>query len=359
MRESSLGSPDLDRSAGEPLAVVAWTGPWSAWDDFVRGVAGSSVCHLSGWREIFGTVLRHECFFRAAVGPDGALEGVLPLVRVRSRLFGDYLLSTPFLNYGGPLGTPRARRLLSDDAVRLARETGADLLELRNRGTPSDPPLAESRRKLTVVLDLPTDAQALWSGGLKAKVRSQVRRPQKEGMTARFGGAQLDPFYRVFARNMRDLGTPVLPVRFFSAIAEQFPDEVEFGCVYLRDEPVAAGCGFVWGSEYEMTWASSLKEYAPMAPNMLLYWSFIERMIGRGLTSFNFGRCTPDSGTHKFKLQWGGRDELLPWGQWSEQGVIETPNPRRPIFALAASVWSHLPLAIANRLGPLIARQLP
>jgi serine/alanine adding enzyme len=359
MRESSPTSAELDQSTVQSLSVVSWEGPWSAWDEFVRGAAGSTVCHLSDWRGVFGEVLGHECLFRAAVGPGGGLAGVLPLVRVRSRVFGHYLLSLPFLNYGGPLGTAEARRVLSEDAVEVATRTGADLLELRGRGTPPTPPLIESRRKLTVVLDLPSDVETLWSTGLKAKVRSQVRRPQKEGMTVRFGASELVAFYRVFARNMRDLGTPVLPFRFFSALVDRFPKEVEFGCVYLRDEPVAAGCGFVWGSEYEMTWASSLKEYATMAPNMLLYWSFMERMVGRGLASFNFGRCTPDSGTHRFKLQWGGRDELLPWGQWSKRGVVETPNPSRPIFAFASNVWSRLPLAIANRVGPIIARQLP
>jgi hypothetical protein len=108
-----------------------------------------------------------------------------------------------------------------------------------------------------------------------------------------------------------------------------------------------------------MTWASSLKEHARAAPNMMLYWSFMEGMVRRGLRSFNFGRCTPDSGTHRFKLQWGGHDEVLRWGQWSGREVTETPNPRRPAFALATKVWSRLPLAVANGLGPLIARQLP
>jgi serine/alanine adding enzyme len=359
VRESLPNSPGLDQAAVGDPTIRPWEGASAVWDEFVRSTPGSSFCHLSGWREVFSDVLGHECLYRAATGPTGSLEGVLPLVRVRSPVFGHYLLSVPFLNYGGALGTAAARRRLSEDAVRLAAETGVGLLELRGRGISPEPPLVEARRKLTVVLDLPGDAEALWSGGLKAKVRSQVRRPQKEGMTTRFGTSELEPFYRVFSRNMRDLGTPVLARRFFASIADRFSDEVEFGCVYLGDTPVAAGCGFVWRGEFEMTWASSLKEQARLAPNMLLYWSFMERMIGRGLTSFNFGRCTPDSGTHRFKLQWGGRDEVLPWGQWSKRGVSETPSPHRPIFALASKVWSHLPLAVANRLGPTIARQLP
>jgi len=347
---AGAGSLEIETLSGE-------RGP--EWDAFVRDAEGASFCHLSGWRSVLGEVLGHDCLYRVAVDAEGRGHGVLPLVRVRSRLFGHYLLSMPFLNYGGALGSPEALELLAEDAIRTASDTGADLLELRNRG--HDPPgaLTKVERKITVVLELPDDSELLWKDGLRAKVRSQVRRPMKEGMTTRFGADQVTPFYSVFTRNMRDLGTPVLPGTFFERIADVFPEEVEFGCVYMGDQPVAAGCGFRWGGEFEMTWASSLREHSRSAPNMLLYWAFMERMVGEGLSSFNFGRCTPGSGTHRFKSQWGGADEPLPWGQWAPGGVAETPNPDRPLFRMATKVWSRLPLSVANRAGPFLARRLP
>lgn len=341
------------------FTVDAHDGTAAEWDAFVRGREGSSFCHLAGWRDVIEGELGHPCTYLVARDADGRWAGVLPLVRVRSLLFGHYLLSMPFLSYGGPLGSPGARRALSEEATRIAGETGADLLELRGRGIDPEPPLERVERKITVVLDLPDDPEVLWKDTLKSKVRSQVRRPMKEGMETRFGFDQIEPFYKVFQVNMRDLGTPVLPRGFFARIGEVLPDEVEFGCVYLGDEPVAAGCGFVWGSEFEITWASALREFSRMAPNMLLYWAFMERMVERGLGSFNFGRCTPGGGTHRFKQQWGGEDEPLPWGQWSPSGVVETPNPDRPVFRAATNVWSRLPLPVANRLGPVLARWLP
>ena len=96
-----------------------------------------------------------------------------------------------------------------------------------------------------------------------------------------------------------------------------------------------------------------------MAPNMLLYWSLMEESIRRGARTFNFGRCSPDSGTHRFKRQWGGEDLPLPWSQWSPDGVAATPNPDSPKYRLATNVWSQLPLAVTNRLGPPLARLLP
>jgi FemAB-related protein (PEP-CTERM system-associated) len=252
-------------------------------------------------------------------------------------------------------------RFLCEEATARATSLRVGLLELRNRFEVDAPGLAVNRRKVTVLLDLPADAEALWKDGLSAKVRSQVRRPQKEGMATRFGPDQLDAFYRIFAHNMRDLGTPVIARGFFERIVEHLPQRVEVGVVYHGEAPVAAGWGFTWRNEFEMTWASSLRDYNRMAPNMLLYWSFMERMVQKGLGTFNFGRCTPEGGTHRFKRQWGEtRDVPLPWAQWSPTGVTATPNPDgSSLFRLATRAWSHLPLRVANRLGPVLARGLP
>src|SRR5439155_883687 len=206
-------------------------------------------------------------------------------------------------------------------------------------------PLRVSSRKITLRLDLPDSAGALWER-FDAKLRTQIRRPQKEGLEARFGPDQLDAFYEVFAINMRALGTPVLPRRFFERIAERFPRVVVFGAVYRAAQPLAAGCGFVWREEFEMTWASSLREYNRLAPNMLLYWSFLEHVIGRGVRVFDFGRCTPGGGTHRFKQQWGAADVPLSWLQWSSRAVAATPSPDRPAFRVASAVWRQLTLAL-------------
>jgi FemAB-related protein (PEP-CTERM system-associated) len=267
----------------------------------------------------------------------------------------------PFLNYGGPIGVTEACRFLCDEVVALADRSGAQLLELRTRFDVDARSLATNPRKITVLLDLPDDPDQLWTEIIPSKVRSQIRRPQKEGMVTRFGPDQLDFFYRVFTRNMRDLGTPVLARSFFEEIARVFPEQVEFGVVLLDDEPVAAGCGFIWKGELEMTWASSLREHSRSAPNMLLYWSFMERAIQRGSRVFNFGRCTPGGGTHRFKRQWGRtRDVLLPWAQWSQRGRTATPNPEGgSLLRLATRAWSRLPLPVANALGPHLSRALP
>jgi serine/alanine adding enzyme len=276
---------------------------------------------------------------------------------VRSRIFGHYLVSLPFLNAGGPLGSPAARDRLVAEAVAEARRSGADLLELRARDS-GGLDLPVSSRKITVLLQLPSDADTLFRS-FPAKLRSQIRRPMKEGLEVRFGPEQRESFYDVFARTMRDLGTPVLPRALFEQVAAAFPEIVEFGVVYRGDQPLAAGCGFIWRDEFEMTWAGALRESRTCAANMLLYWAFMEQMIARGVRVFNFGRCTPGGGTHHFKRQWGGVDVPLPWCQYSAGAVQAPPSPDDRAFSWGPRLWRRLPLAVANRLGPRLVRFLP
>ncbi len=299
----------------------------------------------------------HECIYLVARDGASRIAGVLPLVRVRSRLFGHYLVSMPFLNYGGPLGSDDAVRALVARAADIARRDGVSLLELRSR---RELPLslAVSHRKITVLLDLPGTSAELWKR-LPAKVRSQVRRPQKEGITVAFGPEQCAPFFSIFAHHMRELGTPTQSRRLFDAIAQQFGSEVWFGCAYQGGVAVAAGCAFRWDREIEMTWASSLSAYNRLSPNMLLYWSFMERAADDGAAVFNFGRCSPESNTHRFKRQWGTRDEPLWWYAQTGGAVAKTPSPDDPGYAWGPRVWKHLPTAVATALGPRIARCIP
>jgi FemAB-related protein (PEP-CTERM system-associated) len=314
--------------------------------------------HLHGWRSVVQDVFGHDCPYLGTRGPNGDLRGVLPLVEVSSRLFGRYLVSMPFLNYGGPLGDPEAVASLALEAAELAEKRGVDLLELRSPVRLSlDLPV--SHRKITVRLELPEgDPEVLWKS-LRAKVRSQVRRPMKAGVEVRFGPDQMISFYRVFARHMRDLGTPVMPLGLFARARKEFSQSMWFGCAYLDSQAIAGGCGFRWGGRFELVWAAALREFNRVAPNMLLYWRFMERCIEDGASVFDFGRCTPDSGTHKFKAQWGGRDEQLWWYQHGAAEDAGTPSPDSGLYSIGAKMWTRLPLGVANLLGPRIVKYLP
>jgi serine/alanine adding enzyme len=189
-RVGGAGGP----SYGGDLLLEPFDGSGAEWDGLTRELEGRTFCHLGSWRSVMSEVMGLSLHYRVAADGAGRIHGALPMVRVRSRLFGDYLVSMPFLSYGGPLGSQDARALLAQEAAGEAQSLGVDLLELRSR-TPVPGELRTSERKVTVLLPLPESSKELWEKGLPGKVRSQVRRPMKEGMEARFGSELLGSFY--------------------------------------------------------------------------------------------------------------------------------------------------------------------
>jgi len=341
------------------MQAQLFTGAASDWNDFVRRQSGWTHCHLFEWRSVMEEVFGHDCPYLAVRNNSGELEGVLPLVRLRSLVFGHYLVSLPFVNYGGPLGSDAAVTALGDAAAALAEKHRVRLVELRSRH-PLRLSWPASLRKVTALLDLPTGGATALCKTFDSKLRSQIRRPQKEGVTVRFGPDQVSAFFAVFSRHMRDLGTPPQSRRFFETLVASFPDSTWVGCAYLDDTPIAGGFAFQWADEIEMTWASSLNDYKRIAPNMLLYWAFMERAADAGLRVFNFGRCTPGSNTHRFKQQWGTRDEQLWWHQFPASDIAQsTPTPQSARYAWGPRIWRRLPTRLTTTLGPRIVRCIP
>ena len=331
----------------------------SEWDAFARGTPGGTIYHQLVWRRIFAREFRWDTHYLEARSASG-IEGILPLVRLRSRLFGDFLVSLPYVNYGGVLArSADADRLLVAAAAELAGSLGASHLELRElQPRDSGWPTRTDKVAMHAILEASEDEH--WRK-LSSKLRSQVRRPQKEGASTRIGGAELLPqFYAVFAHNMRDLGTPVYGRSFFATIAAELREHVDVVVAELNGSPVAAGILLHFGGRTEIPWASSLRSANRLGVNMLLYWTCLKRAIERGSTVFDFGRSTQDSGTFQFKRQWGALPVPMYWHYWLRSGgTLPRLNPSNPRFALAIAAWQRLPLWVANGLGPHIVRNLP
>ncbi len=329
------------------------------WDAFVAEHPGSTADHLYAWRTIFEDVLGHRTAYLVA-RCDGRVAGVLPLVLVRSRVFGRSAIAVPFLNYGGLLADHGAAKdALLAEATARARAFGASHIELRHVERQCEQ-LPFRQHKLGMRRELTATSDALWSA-VDRKIRNQVRKAQKEGLDAVTGGAELvSEFYTVFAENMRDLGTPVYPSALFSETLRLFPDRARVSVVRYKGRAVAAGIVIRFRDVVLNPWASSLREFRHLCPNMLLYWTLLEQAVKDGARVFDFGRSSPGGGTHQFKLQWGAVEAPLHW-EYVLLTRAEPPNqgPSNPKFERAIRAWQRLPLSVANMLGPRIARHLP
>jgi serine/alanine adding enzyme len=330
------------------------------WNEYVRGSSSATLYHSLGWKGVIERSFNQRTYYWLAEDPSGTLKGIFPLVHLKSFLFGSFMVSLPYFNYGGICADDDATQsALLEAAIQHALDEDVDHLEMRHQA-PMTIQLPFKTSKVSMRLELPGCADELWKA-LGTKVRNQVRRPEKEGMTARIGKAdELESFYTVFSKNMRDLGTPVYSRRFFRNILEVFPESTWICTVYQGRVPVASGFLVGYKGILEIPWASSLAEYNRYSPNMLLYWTALKLACDNGFKIFDFGRSTLGEGTYRFKEQWGGQPIPLYWYYWvRDGGAVPDLNPGNPKYRTAIAIWKRLPVGLSKLIGPPIVRNLP
>lgn len=358
-------SPDFrDEAAADvkvdvlPFAVYsAHTGRWS---DSLEQRVELSLPHHTAWLSVLRNAMGHVPYCLEA-SAHGHTEGILPLVLVRSPLFGRFLVSLPYLNSGGVLAERNeVASALVDRAVALAHELRVRYLELRHETALEHRGLnGRLTSKVHMRLALPRTHTEMWKQ-LKDKVRSQIRKGQKQGFHVVWGGRDLvSEFYAVFSRNMRDLGTPVYGRALFEQILEQFPGSAELCVVRRERQPVAVALLMHGETNTEVPSASSLRQFNPTNVNMLMYWHLLMRAIERGRRVFDFGRSTTDSPTYRFKKQWGAEPEPAVWQYFVRQGSVGDMRPENPSYGRLIRIWQHLPVSLTRIIGPMVVRGIP
>ena len=329
------------------------------WDNYVAKNPAASIYHQSRWKDLIHKTFGHECFYFLARSNAGNIVGILPLIRLKSILFGDFLVSMPYFNYGGAIADhPSIEKKLMQTANAHAAQLGVSHIEYRDDIPRNEFPARSD--KVNMILPLPDSHNELWEA-FTSKLRAQIRRPQRERPEILSGGKEyLNEFYVVFARNMRDLGTPVYGKSFFGNILRGFPEESRIVIVRMGDRPVSAAFLLGYRGLLEIPWASTIRDVNHLSINMLLYWEVLKIAIDKKYRLFDFGRSSCDSGTFQFKRQWGAIPRQLYWHYWLPQDKkIPSLNPDNPKFKMAINTWKRLPLSITNFLGPLIVRNLP
>lgn len=330
------------------------------WNSFVERMAPDHNAFLFEWSEIIEQTFDHKPNYLMALSQDRVV-GILPLFLVESCLFGKALISVPYLNGGGILAeTDGAFKELLKRVSQLAENIR--YVEFRNRENDTRYvnkkgfPLPVRTHKVAMRLRLPNSEEELLKSFDK-KLRSQIKRPTKDGVTVRQGSVQ--NFYEVFAKNMRDLGTPVYPKKLWEEISMRLENKAHCLVAEYNGEAIAAGFSISSGDSLEITWASSLKKYNKLSANMLLYFETMKRAIDRKVEFFDFGRSDRESSTFKFKAQWGAEPKTLYWYYIASADNLPNVSPKSAKFKLLVAIWRRLPLWLANRLGPILTRHIP
>lgn len=353
--KSGYGSSSAQPPATETVAVCQATPPW---EDYLDRHPGTTLFHDPRWGEAMRQAYGNRPYYLTA--QRGAeVVGILQLVLQKSLLFGTHLSSLPYLDAAGILADDAAvSDALIAEARRLMEEVGAKWAELRHAEAVAAA-LPSRTDKVALRLPLPSDPEALWEQ-FKPKVRNQVRKAQREGLTVHQGGSTLvDEFHAVYARNMRDLGSPPHSRRFFRLIVERFACAARLFVVRQEDRPVAASLTLTDRHGVHVPWAASDWRFRRSNANMLLYWHMLKSACEGGSPCFDFGRSTRDSGTYRFKRQWGAEEAPVYWQYLLQPGQsVPELRPDSRKYRLMVACWQHLPVLVARMIGPRIIARL-
>jgi FemAB-related protein (PEP-CTERM system-associated) len=325
-------------------------------EGFVADHPEAELFHRPGWTRAVERGTKQAGRYLVAEDHRGRLAGLLPLTRIRSPLVGSALVSTGFGVGGGIVAaTGMAVEALASAAWSLARKEGCPSVTLRGGRLPEGWRLEEGVYA-GFIRDLPGSDEAILRS-VPRKQRAEIRRSLALGLEVSRGRGleALGDHYRVYCESVRNLGTPVFPKSLFEAMALEWGEDCDIVAVHSGGRPVAAVLSLYFKGVVHPYWGGGTREARALRANDLLYYSLMRHSAGRGCTGFDFGRSKLGSGAFAFKKNWGFEPRPL---AYATKGAHRDLDPRSPRYRLQTAAWRRLPLPVANRLGPLLARGL-
>jgi len=292
---------------------------------------------------------------------DGRILGILPLTEIHSPLFGRALVSTGFAVAGGILADDDAvAEQLAEAAWALAESLSCPTVELRGGAAPGDGWIVKQGAHAGFVRPIAADDAAELLA-IPRKQRAEVRKALDKGMSVETGTAarDRDAHYAVYAESVRNLGTPVFPRSLFDAVLDRFGADADILTVRHDGIPVASVLSLYHRGAVMPYWGGGTQAARYLRANDLMYYALMNHARARGCDRFDFGRSKTGSGAFAFKKNWGFAPQPLRYAVRTADGAeLRDVNPLSPRYRLQIALWQKLPLAVANRIGPMIARGL-
>lgn len=328
-----------------------------AWDAFVATQSEGTFFHRAGWAHVVSTAFNHRPILLAAQR-NGDLVGVLPLVEVRSALFGRAMISNAFCVAGGPLAREAAaREALLARAVALARERRARYLELRDCAVTGEGWLTRTGLYETFARPIaPGEDECLRQ--IPRKQRAVLRKALGEPLAVTVG-QDLDAFFPLYARTMRRHGTPALPRRYFALLIETFGRDCEVLTVWRGKQALSSVLSFYFRDRVLPYYTGSREDARAMGANDLMYWRLMRHATERGCSVFDFGRSRVGTGPHAFKTNWGFAPRPVAHAYYLvARSTLPTVTPANPRYAPLIALWRRLPLPLATFLSRFVSGAL-
>lgn len=327
------------------------------WDLFVDNCPNATFFHRSGWKGVIEKVFGHECYF-FFVEQGEEIVGLLPLVHVKSVLFGNSLISTGFTIGGGPV-TSNSETLpaLENEALLLAEQLDVDHIEYRGGKSHHPDWVQKSDLYASFVRDIDADNEKNMLA-IPRKQRAMVRKGIKAGLTSVIDDHP-ERLHHIYATSVRNLGTPVFSKKLFETLIETFGEDVDIVTIENDGVAIASVMNFYFRNEVLPYYGGGTFAARPVAGNDFMYWEVMRRAAEKGITRFDFGRSKRETGAFNFKKNWGFEPVSLTYEfKLRKSDNIPEINPTNPKYRIFIEAWKRLPLPIAKIIGPMISRNL-
>ncbi len=335
------------------------------WDELA--LTRGTIYHTTAFRRILADSFGYIPADHAILDGAGRVVALIPLVIGRNLRLQRAGVSLPFVNHTDLCAVSADARAAAVAALPgIAAVHRLDYLELRltdEDGTvaPDGPGWAVSRANYTFRLPLVGGEDAVLALSTSGN-RNHIRKAAKSGLFA----VSLDPgnlngFYRVYHKRMKELGSPAPAIRFFESFFTRLPGHTTLLTVLDRASGAVVGGMLLLASPGDRTlyypYGATLVEYNSRYLGNFMYWEAARYAIAQGFDYLDLGRSPAGSGTYRFKKQWGARPVRLAYFTYSPTGGPAGPPDRGRLGPLVA-LWRAAPSFVTDFAGPRLIKYL-
>lgn len=327
-----------------------------AWNAAVAEMDEATFYHRFEWRKVITDHFGFQPLYLYAEDDNG-ISGLLPLFLVRGLLRKTALISVPLCVYGGVVArSDEVAAALENSAVQYGNKYGVAYIELRgieriSEGWVDNDQYATFRKPLSEMEEENLNA-------IPRKQRAEIRKAQTIGLITEVN-RDLEPFYSVYTTSMRNLGSPVFSRRYYQSLLDVFQDQCNVLTVSKDNQPLASVLNFYFKDQVLPFYGGGYPEARPTNAFPFMYWELMRHSAARGIKLFDFGRSIRNTGAYAFKKNFGFEPQTLHYQQRLVGGKsFPDLNPDNPVYKNLITLWKKLPIPLANRLGPLVAKSI-
>jgi serine/alanine adding enzyme len=293
----------------------------------------------------------------------------IPLIRVRSKIFGNKIISLPFMDVGGIFGSSKnSFKILLKKIVESFKDTRIEIKlndieknfqgfyrELESLGFG----VRKAKQQFYILIENP---ETKWKKFHK-HTRNDIRKAEKSSLkiVPINNDSELKKFYTLYFDEMKRFGTPPHSRKFFLNLAHELKDKF-YGLNCYKDNKLIASTVLVKSEEVAYLWFNvSDQKYRNFRPNDLLYWANVKEAYREKISFIDSGQIDLNpqdkrsEGLLKFKQKWLGESHQKYLFTYPSE---ESESSKKEKLKKFRKIWSLLPNPIIKLIGPKICSEL-